>query len=280
MILFHRKAAIGMKGNTRTTIWFLVFIWFIFMGVTFVSFGLGALYPPINRIAQPFVCPNGLLSYIENTSNPMPGTTITQIGWYCVDSASGARTKMGLGPLHLYAGALYGLLMFVAASTIWYYYNKGIGWVKKMVSIMGVVAIVLLVLFPMMPLFGSLFPRSKPIPDAAAASIERTYQKLTSKTTSDFSSLDKPLADWNGVPIMPKAIAGQETNNDTYTFKVPVDSGTIELYYSDKLKALGWSLSDRRWQGMKFTKDKIVLLVTLAPAADLQSWVVTLVRIP
>jgi len=59
-----------------------------------------------------------------------------------------------------------------------------------------------------------------------------------------------------------------------------VDSGTIEAYYTDKLKSLGWNLADSRWQGMKFTKDKRVLLVALVPATDMESWVVTLVLVP
>ncbi len=269
-----------MKINTRTIIWLLVFIWFIFMGVTAVSYGFGALYPPLNEIAQPFVCPNGQMSVEENTSNPMPGTTITQIYWYCVDSKSGAKTEMADPPIHLYAGAFYGLVMFVAALAIWYFYDKRIVWVQNIIKSIFVVGIILLILFPLMPLFSLMIPESTPVPDSTATSLALTYETLTSKTTSDFSSTDKPLADWNGIPIMPQATAGQQANNGTYTFKVPVDSGTIESYYSDKLKSLGWNLSDSRWQGMKFTKDKSVLLVTYAPATDMESWVVTLVRIP
>jgi hypothetical protein len=269
-----------MKINTRPMIWLLVFIWFIFMGVTAVSYGLGALYPPLNMIAQPFVCPNGQMSVEENTSNPMPGTTITQIYWYCVDGKSGAKTEMVDAPIHLYAGAFYGLLMFVAALIIWYLYNRRIVWVQNVIKIIFVVGIILLILVPLMPLFSLVIPESTPIPDATATSLALTYETLTSKTTSDFSSTDKPLANWNDIPIMPQATAGQQANNGTYTFKVPVDSGTIESYYSDKLKSLGWNLADSRWQGMKFTKDKSVLLVTLAPATDMENWVVTLVRIP
>ena len=269
-----------MKINTRPMIWLLVFIWFIFMGITAVSYGLGALYPPLNKIAQPFVCPNGQMSVEENTSNPMPGTTITQIYWYCVDNKSGAITKMVDTPIHLYAGAFYGLLMFAAALIIWYLYNRQIVWIQNVIKIIFVVGIILLILFPLMPLFSLVIPKSTPIPDSTATSLALTYEALTSKTTSDFSSTDKPLADWNSIPIMPQAIAGQQTNNGTYTFKVPLDSGTIESYYSDKLRSLGWNLADSRWQGMKFTKDKRVLLVALAPATDMESWVVTLVRIP
>jgi hypothetical protein len=269
-----------LKINTKTIIWLLVFIWFIFMGITAVSYGLGALYLPLNRIAQPFVCPHGQVSVEGNTANPIPGTTITQAHWYCVDRRSGAETKMVDTPIHLYAGAIYGLLMFAAALLIWYFYNKRIDWIQNIIKIIFVVGIILLILFPLMPLFRIAIPESTPIPDSTAASIALTYEALTLKTTSDFSSTDKPLAEWNGIPIMPQAIAGQQANDGTYTFKVPVDSGTIQSYYSDKLKSLGWNLADSRWQGMKFTKENSVLLVTLAPAADMKSWVVTLVLVP
>jgi len=79
---------------------------------------------------------------------------------------------------------------------------------------------------------------------------------------------------------MPQAISGQQINKDQYTFKVPVDSGTIESYYTETLKSIGWNLADSRWLGMKFTKDKNILLVTLAPATDMESWIVTLVFVP
>ena len=92
-----------------------------------------------------------------------------------------------------------------------------------------------------------------------------------------FSATDKPPASWKGIPIMPQAIAGQQIGEDRYSFKVLVDSGTALSFYGDRLKSLGWTLEDNPWLGMKFTKDKTVLLVTLAPASDLKSWIVTLV---
>jgi hypothetical protein len=269
-----------MKINTRTTIWLLVLIWFIFMGVTAVSYGLGALYPPLNKIAQPFVCPNGQLSVAVNASNPIPGTTITQAYWYCVDSQSGAKAKTVDTAVHLYAGAFYGLVMFAAAVILWYFYNKRIVWVQNIIKIILAVGVILLILIPLIPLFSLAIPAATPMPNPTATSLELTYKALTAKTTSDFSSTSQPLADWNGIPIMPQAIAGQPADEDVYTFKVPADSGTIESYYSDKLKSLGWNLADSRWQGMKFTKDKSVLLVTFVPATAMDSWVVTLVLAP
>jgi hypothetical protein len=269
-----------MKINSKMLTWLLVFIWFIFMGVTAVSYGFGALYPPLNQIAQSFVCPNGQMSVEQNTSNPVPGTTITQAHWYCSDGQPGASPKIVDTPVHLYAGAFYGVFMFIVAFILWYYYTRGIVWVQNFVKVIGVVGIVLLVLFPMLPLFRLGIPESTPIPDPTAAPLALTYEALTSKTTSDFISTEEPLAEWNGIPVMPEAIAGERADDGSYTFNVRVDSATIESYYSDELKSRGWNLADSRWQGMEFTKDESVLLVTLVPAADMESWVVTLVLVP
>ena len=78
---------------------------------------------------------------------------------------------------------------------------------------------------------------------------------------------------------MSQAVVGQKVDPDRYSFDVPVDLGTIETFYNDTLKSLGWELVDKQWLGMEYTKDKRTLLVTYAPASDLQSWIVTLVLV-
>ena len=269
-----------MKIKSSKIIGLLGFAWSIFMGVTFVSLGLGALYPPLNKISQPFVCSRGRMDFEEASSNPMPGTTVTQIGWYCVDRASDTKTKISEAPIHLYAGGIYGTLMFATAVTLGYFYIRKVVWVRKMVHIMGVLGIVAAVLIPVMPLIGLLFPKSKPGPHAVVKPPDLIFQRLTSKTTSDFHSSVKPLAQWNGIPILPEATVGEQSDTSTYVFKAPVTSGSIESYYREKLKDLGWSVVDHRWQGVKFAKESNVLLVTFVPADDMQSFVVTLVRTP
>ncbi len=89
----------------------VILIWFLFMGVTAISIGFGAAFPPLNLIAKPFVYPAGKMDLSEQTYNPYPGnTTIT---WYCTDAASGTKTELGIFPMALYAGVIYGLLLFV-----------------------------------------------------------------------------------------------------------------------------------------------------------------------
>ncbi len=99
------------------TIGYLVmgFVWCLFMGVTAVSIGLGAIYPPLNLIAKPFVCPNGQMTYQESTSNPLPGTTYTTIGWYCVNRRSESTTQLDIFQIAVAAGIPYGLVISVLA---------------------------------------------------------------------------------------------------------------------------------------------------------------------
>jgi hypothetical protein len=114
-----------MKIKTSTIVWLIMgFVWSIFMGVTATAIGLGALFPPINLVAKPFVCPNGQMNYEQDVSNPLPGTTYTQTYWSCVDEASGAKTELGIFPMSLYSGAFYGLLIFMVVLIIWYFYSR------------------------------------------------------------------------------------------------------------------------------------------------------------
>ena len=110
-----------MKMNTTGII--SVFVWCIFMGVTAISIGFGAAFPPMNLIAKPFVCPSGRMYYDETSSNPLPGTTYTQIYWHCTDEAAGTTTDLDIFPMALYAGIIYGFLLFVVIMVVWYF-NK------------------------------------------------------------------------------------------------------------------------------------------------------------
>ena len=110
-----------MKMNASGLI--MVFGWSIFMGVTAISIGFGALFPPMNLVAKPFVCPSGRMYFDETSSNPLPGTTYTQIYWHCTDDRTGATTDLDIFPMALYAGIIYGLLLFVVILVGWVILN-------------------------------------------------------------------------------------------------------------------------------------------------------------
>lgn len=282
-----------MKFN-QTTISGLVigFFFSIFMGVTAISIGIGALYPPLNYIAKPLACPNGQLTFVQNVSNPVPGTTYTTAGWTCTDAQTGAQTPLDAIKMSVYAGPIYGLLLFLIGCFFWYMNARWgsdpvVG--KILMRVQGGIGVLLLVLivgyFAVYPIVGVFVSEFVPTPttppaDVTATAVESLYQDSISGATSDFNSAEKPLAEWNNIPIMTEATAGQQIDTHTYTFKVPTDTGTIDSFYTAKLKALGWNLDESQMLGMKYSKDKSSLLVTLSPAADEQNFVVTLVFWP
>jgi hypothetical protein len=276
-----------MKFNRVALFW--IFIWSIFMGVTTISIGFGALFPSMNRITKPLVCPRGEMELETQVYRPYPGSTITTLTWYCADHETGERTELGLFPMSFYAGVFYGLLLFAAIILGWYLLQKWNATPKSaetqkratlIVQGLIFVFIAVVILLGMLPLFRSTASVSTPTPNATATSLASTFNELSSGQPVAFTSTEKPLASWNGIPIMPEATAGQAENVYRYSFRVATDSGAIESFYLEELKTLGWDLIHSKWLGMQFTKDERTLLVTTAPHTDLQSWVVTLVLIP
>lgn len=76
-----------------------------------------------------------------------------------------------------------------------------------------------------------------------------------------------PLSEWNGVPIMPQATAGQEFNEYTYSFKANVTVQEAVDYYKTELVNLGWSSTfDLPIEGeggiMLYSKDNSLLTLT------------------
>ena len=87
----------------------VIFVFCLFMGVTAISMGVGAAYPPINLVAKPFVCPNGEMVSDQSVTNPLPGRTYLSASWTCVEP-SGARTP--IRSVSLFAGPIHGLVLF------------------------------------------------------------------------------------------------------------------------------------------------------------------------
>ncbi len=100
-----------LKKNTQGIIWALLVCWFF--GVTLISIAGGAIYPPINIIAKPFVCANGAMEFKQDEYNPSPGQTVTTTTWVCTDASSGEKQILGVFELVLPAGIIDGSLVFV-----------------------------------------------------------------------------------------------------------------------------------------------------------------------
>ncbi len=103
----------GRVSRLKVGMTLAVFAWSIFMGITVGSIALGAVYPPINYLAAPFVGPRGVMDYRQQTYHTSPGSTTTTVDWTCTDRATGKRTELDIFPMSLYPGSLFGLLLFV-----------------------------------------------------------------------------------------------------------------------------------------------------------------------
>jgi len=90
----------------------------IFFGITLISIAGGAVYPPINIIAKPFVCPTGAMTYQQANYNPSPGDNITTTTWVCTDASGGQPQEIGVFPIVLPAGAIDGFIVFLPVMLI------------------------------------------------------------------------------------------------------------------------------------------------------------------
>ncbi len=100
-----------MKIKPSTLFW--TFVWCIFMGITVGSIGIGAAFPSANLIAKPFVCPAGRMELTTQDYTVSPVESGTVLTWYCVDGKTGVKTELGIFPMALYAGAIYGFVLFL-----------------------------------------------------------------------------------------------------------------------------------------------------------------------
>lgn len=64
-----------------------------------------------------------------------------------------------------------------------------------------------------------------------------------------------PVAEWNGIPVMPEAIAG-EGDAQGYLFTILASSDEVQAFYERKLAALGWGVL-----GVGQSKNGAVLLI-------------------
>lgn len=101
--------------------------------------------------------------------------------------------------------------------------------------------------------FETLFPDPSAMPDIPA---------------NIFDPQSPPLAEWNGIPVMPQAIAGDESEG-IYAYKVAVTAQEIQDYYKLELPKLGWEESfSMPMQGtaiLLYTKGDQVLSITIMP---------------
>ncbi len=120
-----------VKTGTLITGLLVGLIFSVFIGIVGGSMGLGSRFPQLNLIAQPFACPGKQLSYTQHVSEISTATYWT-VTWFCVDEQSGTRAELDPNTVFLYAGSIYGLVLFVVLLSLTYlYWNSSIGPAKN-----------------------------------------------------------------------------------------------------------------------------------------------------
>jgi hypothetical protein len=104
----YRKDFIVMKDKKTLTELATVLFWAMFIGVMGISIGLGALYPPLNYIAKLFVCPNGQMTFEQQTTQATPDKAFFSANWFCTKADSSSQP---INPA-IFAGIIYGLVCF------------------------------------------------------------------------------------------------------------------------------------------------------------------------
>lgn len=104
----------------------------------------------------------------------------------------------------------------------------------------------------------------------ALPSVVPTLEALATDFGPMFNPQGTPVTEWNGIPIMPQATAGQEIDATTYSFRVGGTAQEAQNFYDTQLATLGWTKPFDLPSGgeaalMLFEKDGQNLTITIAP---------------
>lgn len=100
-----------------------------------------------------------------------------------------------------------------------------------------------------------------------------TFEALATQFGNFFNPQGTPVSEWNGIPIMSQATAGQEFDSTNYSFRVGVTVQEVQDFYNAQLPGLGWTQPFNIPGGgeaglMLFEKDGQNLTITIVPIDD------------
>lgn len=96
-----------------------------------------------------------------------------------------------------------------------------------------------------------------------------SLEGLATEIGNMFDPQGTPAQEWNGIPIMPQATAGQEfSENNSYSFRFSGTTKEVQDFYNQQLTAQGWSQPfsfpvEEEGGILTFQKDGTTLLVTI-----------------
>lgn len=118
-----------------------------------------------------------------------------------------------------------------------------------------------------------------------ATSVSEETLEAVSSALPDFGNMfdpqGEPVAEWNGIPIMSQATAGQEHDSSNYSFKFTGPAKEASDFYNAEMVNLGWTSlfsmpGDANGAVLAFQKDNNILTVTIVTTNDSTVVVLTL----
>jgi hypothetical protein len=105
----------------------------------------------------------------------------------------------------------------------------------------------------------------------ALPSVAPTLEAFATDFGNFFNPQGTPVTEWNGIPVMPQATAGQKFDSTTYSFRATATATEAQEFYNAQLIGLGWtqSFSMPGAAGaalMLFEKDDKTLTISITPA--------------
>lgn len=127
----QRRPATALKRSTLAIGLAVAFAFAIIIGITGGAMGLGSLFPRLNAIAQPFVCPGGQIEYTKQVTEVGTASYHTA-RWFCRDHSSGDAREIEGNRVFIIAGIFHGIVIFAILLLITYlYWNSSIGPAKN-----------------------------------------------------------------------------------------------------------------------------------------------------
>jgi len=103
----------------------------------------------------------------------------------------------------------------------------------------------------------------------ALPSAAPTFEALATQFGNMFDPQGTPVQEWNGLPIMPQATAGQQFSaNNSYSCRANGTTADVQNFYTQQLTSLGWSQPfnfpiEAEGGIMTFQKDSSTLVITM-----------------
>jgi hypothetical protein len=85
-----------------------------------------------------------------------------------------------------------------------------------------------------------------------------------------FDPSGTPVEQWNNIPVMPQATAGEEFSASIYSYTVPATAADVQQFYTQQMETLGWTSPfgfqvSEEGGIMFFQKESEFVTITIAP---------------